>query len=105
MKEKRVLIVDDDKSILRMLDFGLRKLGPDYQIITADDIFTAMEHIESTWFDLIIIDYMMPVMTGVDLARAVRRISPDTQIVLMTAYGTSKLRHTTDSLRFDRLLE
>ena len=101
MAPKRVLIVDDDKSILRMLEFGLKKLGPDYEIITSSDIFNAMALVEEKWFELLIIDYMMPVMTGVDLARAVRRMSPDTQIVLMTAYGTSKLRHTTDSLKFD----
>ena len=104
MSNKRILIVDDDKSILRMLEFGLKKLGPDYQFFTAKDISIAMEFIEDQWFDLIITDYMMPGMTGVDLARAVRRISPDTQVVLMTAYGSSELRNTTDNLGIDGFL-
>ncbi len=104
MNTKRVLIVDDDKSILRMLEFGLKKLGSDYEFFTALDIYGAMEHVEKQWFDLVITDYMMPGMTGVDLARVVRRVSPDTQVVLMTAYGSSELRHTTDNLGIDGFL-
>ncbi len=104
MSKKRILIVDDDKSILRMLEFGLKKLGSDYQFYTAKDIYSAMEYVESQWFDLVITDYMMPGITGVDLARAVRRISPDTQVVLMTAYGSSELRSTTDNLGIDGFL-
>ena len=104
MTQKRILIVDDDKSILRMLEFGLKKLGPDYQFFTAKDIYSALEQIETEWFDLVVTDYMMPGMTGVDLARAVRKISPDTQVVLMTAYGSSELRNTTDNLGIDGFL-
>jgi CheY-like chemotaxis protein/predicted regulator of Ras-like GTPase activity (Roadblock/LC7/MglB family) len=104
MGKKRVLIVDDDEDILRMLEYGLRKLGPEYEIFTAKDMFSAIDEIEEVHFDLVLTDYMMPGMTGVDLARAARRMSPDTQVVLMTAYGTNKLRHTTDNLGFDGYL-
>jgi CheY-like chemotaxis protein len=104
MAEKHVLIVDDDRSVLRMLEFGLKKLGSGYRIHTASDMSNAIEQIEKQWFDLVITDYMMPGMTGVDLATVVRSISPDTQVVLMTAYGTTKLRSTTDNLRFDGYL-
>ena len=104
MNKKRILVVDDDKDILQMLEYGLKKLGPDYEIYTAMDIFSAMNEIEKTRFDLILTDYMMPGLTGVDLARAARRMSPDTQVVLMTAYGTNKLRFTTDHLGFDGYL-
>lgn len=102
--KKLILIVDDDKSILRMLEFGLKKLGSDYQFYTAHNIYNAMEQVEQKWFDLVITDYMMPGMTGVDLARAVRRISPETQVVLMTAYGSAELRHTLDNLGIDGFL-
>ncbi len=104
MSKKHILIVDDDKSILRMLEFGLKKLGPDYQFFTAQSIYKALEQVEEQWFDLVITDYMMPGMTGVDLARAVRSISPHTQVVLMTAYGSIELRHTTDNLGIDGFL-
>lgn len=105
MGETRVLIVDDDDSMLRMLEYSLQKLGPDFEIFTAKDMTDAVSKIEERRIDLVITDYMMPGMTGVDLARAVHRLSPDTQIVLMTAYGTSKLRDTSDHIGFDGFLD
>ncbi|MCB0164527.1 MAG: response regulator [Anaerolineae bacterium] len=87
-----------------MLEFGLKKLGANYQISTAENMTSALRQIEQNSIDLIITDYMMPGMTGVDLVRAVRRISPATQVVLMTAYGTNKLRDTTDNLHIDGYL-
>jgi DNA-binding response OmpR family regulator len=101
----RVLIVDDDQSILRMVEFALQKLGPDCQIFTAGNMDTALEHIEHQSIDMMLTDYMMPGMTGVDLARIVQRISPTTQVVLMTAYGTDKLRDTSTHIGFDAYLD
>jgi CheY-like chemotaxis protein len=105
MSTMRVLIVDDDQSILRMVEFGLQKLGPDYQIFTAGNMNTALDHIEHQSIDMLLTDYMMPGMTGVDLARVVQRISPTTQVVLMTAYGTDKLRDTSTHVGFDAYLD
>jgi len=105
MGETHVLIVDDDESILRMLEYSLQNLGPEFEIFTAKDMTNAVSEIEKRRIDLVITDYMMPGMTGVDLARAVHRISPDTQIVLMTAYGTSKLRDTSTHMGFDGFID
>ena len=106
MSKKRVLIVDDDKEILLMLDFALKKLGSDYDIITAEGSVEALEVVQnSAPFDLVVTDYVMKEITGVDLARAVRRISPATPVILMTAYGTKRLRATTESLGFDGYLD
>ena len=106
MSKKRVLIVDDDNEILLMLDFALKKLGPDYDIITAEGSVEALEVVQNEPpFDLVVTDYVMKEITGVDLARAVRRISPATPVILMTAYGTKRLRATTESLGFDGYLD
>ncbi len=105
MEKKRVLIVDDDKDISRMLQHTLKTLGPEYEIIAVADTVSAINLIEKEWFALVLTDYMMPVMTGVDLALAVQRISPETQVVLMTAYGTTELRHTTKYLGIDGYLD
>ena len=99
-----VLIVDDDKDILRMLEFNLKKLGENYHVVAVKNTSEALKKIEEEWFDLVLTDYMMPGMTGVDLARAVHRLSPDTQIILMTAYSSSKLRTTSDHIGFDGFL-
>ncbi len=105
MTTKRILVVDDDKSILRMLEYGLTKMAEDIEVFTARDMSSALSLVENQHFDLVLTDYMMPGMTGVDLARAVRRMSPETQVVLMTAYGTSKLRDTTSQIGFDGFLD
>jgi CheY-like chemotaxis protein/predicted regulator of Ras-like GTPase activity (Roadblock/LC7/MglB family) len=105
MGNKRVLIVDNDKDISRMLEHTLKMLGPEYEIVTAMDSVTAISLIEQEPFDLVLTDYMMPVMTGVDLALAVRRLAPETQVILMTAYGTTGLRHTSKFLGLDGYLD
>jgi two-component system response regulator FlrC len=66
---------------------------------------TAISLIEKEPFAVVITDYMMPVMTGVDLALAIRRISPDTQVILMTAYGSPNLRDTSKFLGLDGFLD
>jgi len=106
MSKKRVLIVDDDNEILLMLDFALKKLGPEYEIVTAEGSVEALEVVQKgPPFDLVVTDYVMKEITGVDLARAVRRLSPATPVILMTAYGTKRLRATTESLGFDGYLD
>jgi CheY-like chemotaxis protein/predicted regulator of Ras-like GTPase activity (Roadblock/LC7/MglB family) len=105
MGNKRVLIVDNDKDISLMLQHSVRMLGPEYEVVTVSDSVTAISLIEKEAFAVVITDYMMPVMTGVDLAMVVRRISPDTQVILMTAYGTSNLRDTSKFLGLDGYLD
>jgi CheY-like chemotaxis protein/predicted regulator of Ras-like GTPase activity (Roadblock/LC7/MglB family) len=105
MSQKRILIVDDDKDILRMLEYSLKKLGPDYKVMTVRDTITALNQIEEEPVDLVVVDYMMPGITGIDLARAVRQISPETQVVVMTAYGTTGLRNTAKYLGLDGYID
>jgi CheY-like chemotaxis protein len=105
MIHKRVLIVDDDPTILHMLEHSLRRLGPEYDISSVTDSTEALAKVEERFFDLVVSDYMMPKITGVDLASAIRKVSPDTQVILMTAYGTRRLRDTTKILGVDAYLD
>ncbi|MCL4301891.1 MAG: response regulator [Anaerolineae bacterium] len=98
MSKKHVLIVDDAKDILFLLMHSVKRLGPEYEVTTAHDGATALELIQKQKFDLIITDYMMPGMTGVDLAQVVRKVSPETQVVLMTAHDTRGMRNTVETL-------
>lgn len=105
MDSKRVLIVDDDKNILYLLEHTLTKMGPDYQVVTTVDSAEALEMVRQQRFDLVVADYMMPGITGVDLATAVRRLSPETQVILMTAYGTPRLKSTTKLVGIDGFVD
>jgi DNA-binding NtrC family response regulator len=99
MSKKHVLIVDDAKDIVFLLTHSLKRLGPEYEVTTATDGATAVELIQKQKFDLIITDYMMPGMTGVDLAQVVRKVSPETQVVLMTAHDSRGMRDTIETLK------
>ena len=105
MSRKRVLIVDDDPTILQMLEHSLKTLGPEYDISTVTDSTEALASVQEQVYDPVVSDYMMPTITGVDLARAIRKVSPDTQVVLMTAYGTRRLRDTTKIVGVDAYLD
>lgn len=79
-----VFVIDDDLPIQNLLHDVLEESG--YNVITSDNPKTAIERIKETPVDLIITDLMMPGMNGMDLLKAVRLHSPDTPVVMITAY-------------------
>jgi CheY-like chemotaxis protein len=101
----RILIVDDDPSVLDMLRASLAQPGDDYQVICTNGGLSALRQVEEGSFDLLLTDYQMPGMNGLDLARAVRRIAPGTRVVLMTAYGdNARLQDRIRALELDGCL-
>jgi DNA-binding NtrC family response regulator len=90
----RVLIVDDEAKVALTLAASLEGLGVEFNVDTAYSFAEAFSKAQKSQYELIIVDYEMPGLNGLDLARAVRRISPDTRVVLMTSYGSQALRDT-----------
>lgn len=84
MDSKRILIVDDRKILRQLVECDIKKLHLGYQIVLAKDGTTALAELYRQPFDLMITDYNMPDMTGIELAQKVRQILPDMPIVLMT---------------------
>jgi DNA-binding response OmpR family regulator len=82
MDEKRILVVDDDENICRLLKMYLANEG--FQVLVALDGSKALEYVEKEKIDLIILDVMMPVMDGWDVCKAVRKISA-VPIIMLTA--------------------
>ena len=71
-----IFIIDDDGSVL----FSLRtlfSLETDYEVLDFSDPLSAIRQLEQTPVDLVISDYLMPKMNGIDLLREVRRLQPD----------------------------
>ena len=79
-----VLCVDDDPAILSSLRRVLR--GEPYEVETAVDPMVALMRVAKGDVSLVIIDQRMPGMCGSEFAAEVRRISPDTVRVMLTAY-------------------
>lgn len=99
MEPKRILVVDDDPDMLFLVAHGIKSLSPNYQVGTAASAHAALEQVNKHRFDLIVTDYMMPEMSGLDLVPQVRQISPTTQFVVMTAHhDTNRLRSAIENL-------
>jgi two-component system response regulator HydG len=81
-----VLVVDDEPSNLS----SLRKIFEREQmrVLTAEDAKSALDLVRRHRIQVALIDLMMPGTSGAELLRALKEVSPDTEAVLMTAYGT-----------------
>ncbi|MCX7680942.1 MAG: response regulator [Anaerolineae bacterium] len=88
MMHKRILIVDDEEAVLFTLERSLRKLGSDYEIVTARSGQDALERVKQGEYHLVITDLKMPGMDGVELTRAIQALSPTTAVIWITAYGS-----------------
>ena len=85
-KIKTILVVDDDIENAR--SYGEVLMDMDYCVITEGDAKAALEMLQSgKAVDLVITDYRMPGMTGLDFIKALRQIHPDLPVIMITAYG------------------
>jgi CheY-like chemotaxis protein len=87
MSKIRILLVDDDASLLQMLEDGIGMFCTDCQVTSTTDSLSALEKLRLQPFDLVLTDYDMPGMNGLELAQTVRQALPQARVVLMTAYG------------------
>jgi DNA-binding NtrC family response regulator len=86
MEAAKVLIVDDEHSILMLLQEALSKWG--YQVRVASTGAEALEAVRAGLFDAAIMDVRMPDMSGIDLLRAVKAQDESIEVVIMTGYPT-----------------
>ena len=84
---KKILVVDDEAHILHVVSMKLRNAG--YQVLTAVDGEEALELAQAERPDLLITDYQMPLMNGVELCCALRHCEAlkDIPAVMLTARG------------------
>ena len=82
MNEK-ILVVDDEEAIL--LGVGDLLASEGYRVTTARDGREALERFAADRPDLVLLDVMMPEMSGYDVCRAIRRTDPVTPVVMLTA--------------------
>jgi DNA-binding NtrC family response regulator len=92
----RLLIVDDEAAIREELEEALREAG--YDTRSAPDGKEAADAALADSFDICISDIRMPTMGGVDLLKRLNETSPETAVILMTAYA--ELETALDALRY-----
>jgi two-component system response regulator PilR (NtrC family) len=85
---KKLLIVDDEKSMREFLAIVLRKEG--YYVAAVGDGESALRLLEQDIFDLVMTDMKMPGMDGLALLRAVKQLSPRTVVLMITAFASTE---------------
>ena len=83
---EKLLVVDDERSMRELLELVLKREG--YAVHTAENGKRALELIRQNVYDLIISDVKMPDISGIDLLAQVREISPETMVIMITAFAT-----------------
>ncbi len=84
----KILIVDDDNITLSILKQVLYKANHD--VTTAIDGEEAIQYVKNTLYDIIVTDFNMPGMNGIELTKEILKINPQSVIILITAYISVK---------------
>jgi two-component system response regulator HydG len=84
-----ILIVDDDMGICETLSDIMEVKGYDAAIAT--DGYEAIQKVKEVAFDVILMDIKMPGINGVETFKEIKRVRPDTAVVMMTAYAVEDL--------------
>jgi DNA-binding NtrC family response regulator len=82
----RILVIDDDEMTLKNMRRVLEKLG--YQVSTFNNPLRALERFEESPYDVIISDFRMPYLDGMELLNRAKRLSPAVEFILITGYAS-----------------
>jgi DNA-binding response OmpR family regulator len=84
MRNKRILIVDDEKNITDTFKIGLEQQG--FEVVTYNDPEPALSQFKENWFDLLLLDIKMPKISGFDLYRRLKEIDSKPKVCFITAF-------------------
>ncbi|MBM7606324.1 DNA-binding response OmpR family regulator [Metabacillus crassostreae] len=86
MNNESILVVEDEEKILRLLELELEYEG--YQVGKAMDGIQALDLYRTGKWDLILLDVMLPGLSGIELLRRIRAKDTNTPVILLTAKGS-----------------
>ena len=87
MFKDKILVADDEKSMREFLEIMLKKEG--YKVTLASNGEEVMKLIEKDIFDLALVDIRMPRQDGISVLKRVKSISPETVVIVITAYASA----------------
>lgn len=102
---KNVLIVDDEKSFLALLEEGFKAYRREFSVSTAENGRRAVEHLRSQPVDLVVTDIKMPQMDGFELLSYLREFHPGIPVILTTAFGTNEIEERLKAMGASQYLE
>jgi DNA-binding response OmpR family regulator len=89
MEKLRVLMVDDETEFLRAMVKVLRKRGMD--VSGEESGQDALDRMEKEPFDVVVLDFMMPGLDGMETLKRIKRKWPDTEVIMLTAVGSVEM--------------
>jgi len=84
MNKKRILLVDDEIDLVKVMGTWIKKWG--FDLIEAYDGIGTIEALETKRPDVVILDYMLPGMDGIAVLKEIRKINKKIPVVMFTAY-------------------
>ncbi len=87
--EKSILLVDDEEGIRKVLSIALADMG--YQVHTAENGVEALRIFDDERPAIVMTDIKMPEMDGIELLRHLKKVSPDTEVIMITGHGDMDL--------------
>jgi CheY-like chemotaxis protein len=90
MKGKKLLIVDDDVFMLGAMQEVLRSCN--YEVLSYDRGEQALDRLRQEFFDILITDFQMPEMDGLELIRRAKIIQPEIKAILVTGFPITESR-------------
>ena len=84
---KKIAIIDDEQDIIDILNKFLSRSGK-FDITSFTNPLNALNLAKSNQYDLILLDIMMPQMDGIDFLKEIKKSSPNTKVIMMTAFST-----------------
>lgn len=79
---KRVLVVDDDENSRSLIGILLEHAG--YSVVQVGDGLDALEEIQKRHFDVVVTDWVMPLLNGLELIRRIQEMSPQMPVILVS---------------------
>ncbi len=86
MASEQILVVDDEPLMRDFLYEAFRRKG--YRVNVAPDGLEALQMLEKANYDMVLTDVKMPRLSGLEVLEKVKEMSPETKVVMITAYGT-----------------
>ena len=86
----RVMIIEDDEEMRSLMKDFFEEEG--FETDSASNGVDGLRILSKDHFDLVITDIRMPGLTGLDILPRIRRLKPETPIIVMTAYGSDDVR-------------
>jgi DNA-binding NtrC family response regulator len=103
---KRILVVDDEKTILLSLSYALKAEGVD--VITCNKAEWAEKALQNYYFDIVITDVRLSKTgpeSGLDILELTKKRHPTSKVIIMTAYGSDEVRLDAKRLGADQYFD